>query len=133
MLNLYRKFEFLRGDFSPDPRSPEGILKIPDGTSSCPRGFSKSPNGRWGSGQNTRSKTRILYIFFLLSHIKTIRLLYFVPLAKPTTSKYIATCSERKHYWRVKTFFTIIYNYIIIYLVLMPTRFFIFMWSIYNL
>ena len=34
---LYRKFGLLRGDFSPDPRSPEGILKIPEVSTPCPR------------------------------------------------------------------------------------------------
>ena len=62
--NFYKKFWFLRGNFHPDPRSLEGILKIPEGTACCPRGFSKSPNRRWGSGWKfTIINQNFVYIF----------------------------------------------------------------------
>ena len=67
--NLYRKFWFLGGDFHPDPRSPEGILKIPEGTACCPRGFSKSPNGRWGSGGIPDQKPEFCAYFFHVHNI----------------------------------------------------------------
>ena len=69
--DLYRKFWFLRGDFHPDPRSSEGTLKIPEGTASCPRGFSKSQKGRRGSGwKYTTKKQDFVHIYshFFLIH-----------------------------------------------------------------
>ena len=45
-LNLYKKFWFLRGNFHPDPRSLEGILKIPEGSTPCPRGRAKAGERR---------------------------------------------------------------------------------------
>ena len=100
MKKICTKFWFLIGDFprSPSPvrgfwkspraaRRARGPERRPEGTACCPRGFSKSPNGRWGSGENPRSKTRILYIFFSHSCLTLIKQYeyccyhsYFVPL-----------------------------------------------------
>ena len=69
--NLYRKLWFLWGDFHPDPLSPEGILKFPEGSTPCPRAgaeargvYQKARTGEMGIGGNPWSKTRILYMFF---------------------------------------------------------------------
>ena len=52
--------------FSQIPFARSGILKIPSGSTPCPRGFSKSPPGTGDLGENPLPKTRISYIYFLL-------------------------------------------------------------------
>ena len=59
-----RKFWLLGGDFHPDPRSPEGILKIPEGSTPCPRAVAEAgvrreaPNGGRSGGPRARRAAR---------------------------------------------------------------------------
>ena len=62
-------------DFPQIPIARSGILKIPSGSTPCPRGFSKSPPGSGDLGENPLPKTRISYInIFLLKEKKKIML-----------------------------------------------------------
>ena len=54
-------------DFHQIPIARSGILKIPSGSTPCPRGFSKSPPGSGDLGENPLPKTRIFYIYFFLA------------------------------------------------------------------
>ena len=59
------KFWFMVVDFPQIPIARSGILKIPSGSTPCPRGFSKSPPGSGDLDENPLPKTRIFYINFV--------------------------------------------------------------------
>ena len=61
-----RNSGFWSGIFSQIPIACSGILKIPSGSTPCPRGFSKSPPGSGDLGENSLSKTRISYIYSVI-------------------------------------------------------------------
>ena len=61
--NMHKILVFDRG-FPQIPIARSGILKIPSGSTPCPRGFSKSPPGSGDLGENPLPKTRISYINF---------------------------------------------------------------------
>ena len=73
------KFWFMVVDFPQIPIARSGILKIPSGSTPCPRGFSKSPPGSGDLGENSLSKTRISsHIFFSWSKIAICREFVYV-------------------------------------------------------